>query len=265
MPWLTTADDVRLHYTDEGAGLPVVLVGGFAMAASGWALQRRALADRYRVVALDRRAHGDSDRVPRGMRLARHAKDLRELLDQLALDRAVLVGASMGASVLWSYLDLFGTDLVAGVVTVDQTPKMVNDGDWDLGLYDLRPETVGAFVAEFPGAHNPFHRMPPLEVVQLLRGDADVPYDLLRPLLLDHTVADWRDVPEGLDVPLLAIAGRHSPLWPCASSQYLADAAAKGRCIVLEDSGHVPFLEQPEAFNEALLSFLAETAQLTVG
>lgn len=104
--------------------------------------------------------------------------------------------------------------------------------------------------------HNPFHRLPGPGAISLLRGGAVPRHDDLRALLRDHTVADWRDVLPRIDVPVLAIAGRQSPLGPCESSEPIAAAAPDGRCVVLDDCGHVPFLEQPERFEAALLAFL---------
>lgn len=261
MPRVTTADGVRLVATEEGTGPTLVLIGGFAMAATGWGLQRAAFSADHRVVCIDRRSHGAADHVTRGQRMARHARDVDEVLRAMELTEVVILGASMGANVIWSLVELFGTQRLRAVVTVDQTPKMVNEGDWELGHHDLTPESAEAWVQQFPGDHNPFHRLPPLELLATMRDPSkELPMDDLRPLLRDHTWADWRDVVQRVDVPVLAIAGRHSPVWPCESSEWIADHAPDGRCVVLEDSGHVPFLEQPDEFNAAVRAFLAELA-----
>ena len=254
----TTSDGAHLDYSDEGSGDPVVLIGGFAMGLGAWRLQRDHLASSHRVLAFDRRWHGASDRPSNGHRLARHAMDLRELLVGLDLDDVAVVGASMGASVIWAYCDLFGTERLGCIVTIDQTPKMVNDDDWSLGFYDLTWPNVHEFVAKFPDGRQPFHQMPGPDVLQLLLADrTDVSFDDLRPLLRDHTMADWRDVLPLIDVPLLAITGRHSPFWPCESSMYVAETVKDGDVAIFEESGHVPFLEQPDEFNAILGGFLA--------
>src|SRR6476659_6483634 len=127
MPQFRTTDDVTLAYTDEGDGVPVVLVAGFLAAATSWHFTTRALVDAgYRVIAVDRRNHGASERPDHGQRLARHGKDLHELLDALGIDEAYFAGGSMGASSIWAYLDLFGYARCLGMVPVDQTPKMLN-------------------------------------------------------------------------------------------------------------------------------------------
>lgn len=256
MPTFTTSDGVALDYTDEGDGSPVVLIGGYGMGNGAWKLQRDHLARTHRVLGFDRRCHGRSECAPSGQRLTRHAGDLHEFLGELNVERAALVGASMGASVIWAYCDVFGTEHVSRIVTVDQTPKMVNEDDWDLGVYDLTCEGVDEFVTTFPAGRVPFHKVPNGDVFQLMMQPSTFSFDATRALLRDHTAADWRDVLPRVDVPLLAIAGRHCPFWPPASSEFVAKTAPFGEIAILEESGHVPFLEQPDEFNEILGGFL---------
>ena len=252
-----TGDGVRLSYLDEGSGSTVVLLGGFLMGARAWRVQMDALAPQHRVIALDRRHHGDSERPAGGHRLSRHAADVHDALVALDLDEVLLVGASMGASTIFAYLDAYGTDRLRGVVPIDQSPKMVNEGDWSYGFYDLTRESLDDFVTGFPNGLNPFHNPNDLAVRTMLAGHTDIEMDVLRPLLRNHAEADWRDVFPRVAVPLLAIAGRHCPLWPYESSAFIASAAPQGELLVCEESGHVPFLEEADKVNAALLAFAA--------
>lgn len=257
----TTDDGVRLHYRDVGVGPAIVLVGGFTARLSSWGLlERELLAQGYRVVSVDRRCHGDSDFPAHGQRIARHAADLEHLRSELHLDGAVWVGSSMGASVLLAQADLFGCAATGGLVLVDQTPKMINDASWDLGMYDLTWEALAAFIAEFPATRSAFHAPPPPEVLQMLMADPGAPYpfDQTRALLLDHAVQDWRDVVGRLATPLLAVAGLHSPLWSADSSRWIAEHAPAGQLAVLDGSGHAPHLSEPELFAKTVLTWLAE-------
>ena len=103
----------RLHR--PGQGRPVVLVHGFTAPATAWVLTVDALlAAGHRVIAFDRRAHGESETPAHGQRMARHGRDLGELLEHLDLRDAVLVGASMGGNTLWAYVDQFGPSRLAG-------------------------------------------------------------------------------------------------------------------------------------------------------
>lgn len=251
---ITTSDGVRLHVTDSGGiGRAVVLLPGYGMPAAGWALQIAALRDDHRVIAIDRRSHGRSDRPAHGQRMARHGKDLAEVIDALDLDDVLLVGSSMGSNVLLAYVDLFGTSRTRGLVLVDQTPKMVNEGEWELGYFGLTRRTLDAWVARFPEALNPFHSVPPADVLAMINDGDPFSIDDTRSLLRDHAQADWRDVVARTDVPLVAVAGRHSPVWPWQSSAWMAEAAPHGELVVFEQSGHVPFLEEPAVFNAMLI------------
>lgn len=257
MPDVLTGDGVRLSYLDEGSGSTVLLLGGYLMGAKAWRVQIDALAPNHRVIALDRRHHGEADQPAGGHRLSRHGADVHDAIVALGLDEVLLVGASMGAATIYAYLDVFGTDRLRGVVPIDQSPKMINEDGWELGFYGLTRETVNDFVAGFPGDHNPFHKPTDLALRTMLAGSTLIEHDVVRPLLRNHAEADWRDVFPKVDVPLLAITGRHCPLWPCESSLFIADAAPQGEALVCEESGHVPFLEEPDLVNRALAAFAA--------
>ncbi|MCY7284603.1 MAG: alpha/beta hydrolase [Cyanobacteria bacterium CAN_BIN43] len=74
------------------------------------------------MVAVDLRGHGESEKVSFGYRIARLSKDVHELIVALQLEKPHLLGHSMGCSIIWSYLDLFGFDEIDRLVLVDQSP-----------------------------------------------------------------------------------------------------------------------------------------------
>jgi len=263
-----TRDGVTLAYTDDRpsswSGRTVVLVASYAMPATGWALQADSLAAAgHRVVAVDRRSHGASEDVLHGQRIARHGADLHELLVALDLRDAVVVGQSMGASATWAMVDLFGTERVAGIVTVDQTPKLVNTVDWPHGFYGMTPENSGTFFDDGIPDTGRGARVDPAQpgvqrLVARLGGppavrQANAPET--RALLRDHGLQDWRDVVARLDVPFLMVAGRESQLWPCSHAAAAVGANPNGRVLVVEDAGHATNLDQPDVFDAALLEF----------
>ncbi|MBU2666226.1 alpha/beta hydrolase [Actinoplanes bogorensis] len=264
MATFRTSDGVRLNYADEGTGTPVVLIAGFCAPLESWELQRAALAGAgYRVVGFDRRSHGGSESPAYGQRLSRHGKDLRELLVELALDDAVLVGGSMGASTIWAYYDLFGAERVRAVVTIDQTPKLVNDESWGHGFYGLNRDNVGTFFDHGIPDTGRGLRGQRLEginrVVEALGRApefADGRTPERRALLQNHTEADWRDVIARMSVPSLFIAGRQSQLWPCEHAEAAAATNRLASVVTLDDCGHAANLDQPELTNAAILEFL---------
>ena len=267
MPTFRTTDDVTLAYTDEGEGRPVVLVHGYTAPASSWALTVDALlAVGYRVITFDRRAHGESETPAHGQRMARHGRDLGELLAHLDLDHAAVVGASMGGNTFWAYVDQFGPARLRAAVIVDQTPKMLNAEGWEYGFYGYDRSNAGTLFAEgVPdnGRGRTVDRSAKqmLRLVERLGGppafrDPTAPETL--PLLEDHARQDWRDVVRRFPLPLLMLAGRESQVWPCEHAEAAVAGTPLGRALVIEDAGHAISFDQPDRLNEALLAFLAE-------
>jgi non-heme chloroperoxidase len=266
VPEILTSDGVRLRASDDGAGPPVVLLAGYTAPAASWAFQVDALVGAgYRAIGLDRRSHGRSDAPSYGQRMARHGKDLHDALRQLELGPVVLVGGSMGASTIWAYADLFGTDGVRGIVSIDQTPKMINDDDWPYGFYGLTTSNSGAFFAQGIPSTGRGRTVDPADphlqrLVQRV-GLEGLPGSLrpeTLPLLHDHAHQDWRDVVARVDVPVLLVAGRESQFWPCGHAEAAVQGTPHGRAVVVEESGHAVNFDRPDEFNDLLLGFLVE-------
>jgi pimeloyl-ACP methyl ester carboxylesterase len=106
--YVHTDDEVTLRSTVHGAVRPVLFVHGWQGAAGQWRPAAEALAGERRAVRCDQRGHGRSHDARSSRTIHRLAYSLAQLLEQLALTDAVLVGHSMGCSVIWAYLELFG-------------------------------------------------------------------------------------------------------------------------------------------------------------
>jgi non-heme chloroperoxidase len=265
MPTFVTNDGATLSYLDEGTGQPVVLIAGYGMPATAWALQSDDLvAAGYRVISFDRRSHGDSEDTLRGQRISRHGKDIDELLTAEGLDDAVLVGQSMGSSAIWAYVDLFGTGRLRGILTIDQTPKMINTDGWDFGFYGMTAENSGTFfVHGIPdtgrGLRVDQSQPGVMRLVERLGGMPNVRQpnspETVR-LLRDHGFQDWRDVIARIDIPFVMVAGRDSQLWPCEHAGASVGDNPHGRAVIVENAGHATNFDAPEEFNRILLGFL---------
>jgi pimeloyl-ACP methyl ester carboxylesterase len=265
MPTISTDDGVRLAYDDEGTGAPVVLIAGFKAPRTSWLFQRDALlAHGYRVIALDRRSHGDSAEGPAGGNtMARHGQDLNEVLTALDLRDAIAVGGSQGASTIWSYVRQFGTERIRAAIAVDQTPKMLNSDDWPYGFYGYTEGNRDTYFADgIPRTGHEPPRAPEVgrRMLQALsRPGTDPtkrpplsPTDLA--LLHDHAIQDWRPEITGMAVPMLLVAARQSDFWP-----YEHAAAAGAQSAIMENVGHAANIEDPDQFNTIMLNFLEST------
>lgn len=137
-----TSDDVSLSYISAGKGKLLVLIHGWSQSAEQFKYQISAFAERYHVIAIDLRGHGKSEKVTYGYRISRLSKDIQELIDVLQLEKLHLLGHSMGCAVIWSYIELFGTNEIDCLVFVDQSPLYTSRPHW--GCQEV--EEAGAIV-----------------------------------------------------------------------------------------------------------------------
>ncbi len=140
---------VELHYLDQGAGQPVVLIHGWPLSGRSWEAQAPALVGAgYRVVTYDRRGYGDSSQP--WSDYDTFAADLHALLEHLDLNDAVLVGFSMGGGEVVRYLATYGTARVAMAVLASAVPPYLykSTDNSDGGLDDA---TIAGFEAAVTG------------------------------------------------------------------------------------------------------------------
>jgi non-heme chloroperoxidase len=268
MPEITTTDGVRLTYLESGdpAGRPVLLVAGFKAAAASWKPQLGALEKSgHRVVAFNRRGHGDSEIGPDGGHtMDRHGADIGDVIRELALADVTIVGQSMGGNSIWALLSAGGADGIRDIVIVDQTPKMLNSEDWEYGFYGYDSSNADTYFATGipdPGRHS-LASKGPVRVGRLLKSmDLKAAKAGFTPaeleLLNDHAKRDWRPAIAATQVPVLFIAGRESDFWPCEHAAAAASLAPKGTSAIIEKAGHATNIEQPKVFDELLGRFLA--------
>lgn len=262
----TTSDGVRICYDDEGSGAPVLLVHGYSANRGYWPFQRRALLDAgYRVINIDQRNHGDSDRAAFGQRMSRHGLDLRELMDGLRLTDVTLIGHSMGVSVSLALFSLYGTRDVSRFVAIDQSPKIVNDETWKWGVFDVEwPHAWEQVNMRHPWGKP--DREPDLteavarERAKLVHHHDNFGHEQVTQLLMDHFVSDWRDVLPRIDIPTWVVTGRRNPYYHAEGMEWFAQQVQRGSYSMFENSGHEPHWNEAELFNEQLLQFLRTTS-----
>src|SRR5947207_3026658 len=114
-----TSDGIRIHYVEAGNGRPIVFIPGWTMPAWIWQKQIDEFSKKYHVIAVDPRSQGESDKPPYGHLPETRARDYKELVDHLGLKQPVMIGWSMACGELIKYVELFGTDNIAGLVIVD--------------------------------------------------------------------------------------------------------------------------------------------------
>ncbi len=261
-----TVNDVELEYVEEGAGKPVVFVHGVWMSSRFFDKQRPYFAERHRYLALDLRGHGRSEHVDDGHILPQYGRDLRAFLEAVGAEDAVVVGWSMGAMVAWDMIDQFGTEGLRALVVVDQSPSDYKWPDWPDGFLDfdglrhvmeavqadqraMARDLVGLMLARTPEDD---------EAAWMVEEISRPPAAVASAILYDQTVRDYREALAKVDVPSLVLNGRHDKLIPVTAAEFVATTMPEApELVVFEDSGHCPFLEESERFNEVVGAFVA--------
>jgi non-heme chloroperoxidase len=266
---ILTNDGVSVSYEDVGAGRPVLLIPGWGCTRNFFRKNIAPLADSFRVIALDLRGHGDSEKVPWGHRISRYAKDVKDLIEALRLEHVTAVGWSMGASITWSYLDLFRNEHLAGIVNVDQSPRQYNDEAWRWGTPEcsdaealarltvrLGYDPAGAARRLVPQCFGHTYQPTPAEIESLAREIDKCPGAVRAAIMSDHTHLDWRDLFPQIRLPALVCVGRQSKMFPWEGSAYVGKHIPGARTMFFEHSGHMSFYEEPDKFNQTVREFV---------
>ncbi len=271
---LVTGDGVRLSYLEAGSGKPLVMIPGWSQTAEQFKYQIEGLGDRYRVIAIDMRGHGDSEKVSHGYKIQRLSMDVHDALQALGLTDVTLLGHSMGCSVIWGYWELFGSEHLSRIVLVDEPPFLTANPAWSQAELDaagaiFTPESVtqtyndlngpnAAAVTEgFVGGMFTTHADPEKKAwaVQL---NFKLPRIHAATLLWNHCHQDWRDVIPRITVPTLVVGGRVSVV-PWKSVQWIAEQIVGSDLVIFEEEEggqHFMFIENPEKFNRAVADFM---------
>ncbi len=258
----TNVNDVELYYERNGDGVPVVFLHGVMM-GSRFFTEQRTLPEGYESVTLDFRGHGRSEKAETGHTLPTYAADLEAFLDDRNLEEIVLVGWSMGALVGWEYVDRFGTDRLDRFVVVEQQPADLEQDGYEHGVFDL-----AELIDLMELAQTDHHALADVFIDGMIHGEpksayerimfdeiSRVPPAIKSAILLDQSVRDYRDVLDAVDVPTLVCVGEDDALVDPAGVAYVADHTPDATIERFSASSHCPFLEEPEAFTDALVAF----------
>lgn len=254
-----TDDQVKLAYSIQGKGRPIVFVSGYSAAGELWFPQVNAsIQAGCQAIVFDRRSHGYSENPNYGQSMQRHGQDLHQLIQLLGLVKPILVGQSMGVSTIFSLLNQYGEANVGAVIDIDQTPKIINDKDWKHGMYHSEKIDFDHYLDhDLP---SPFYKRVPINILyHMFRLNRKLPkFDFVstKPLFLDHIHSDWRPLLGTLTIPILFLAGEESTMWPASHANASASLCQNGHAHIVKKVGHAVNLEKPKVSNQEILRFI---------
>jgi pimeloyl-ACP methyl ester carboxylesterase len=255
--------DIQMHWRESGRGEAVLFIHGFPFNGGQWDQQIDQLPERWRWLAPDLRGFGGTQAGmgdgPLGMDL--FADDLAEFLEAQKIERAVVCGLSMGGYIAFALWRWHPERVRALVLCNTRASADTEEGRARRLELAARVEREGAgFVADelLPNILSERTRRERPEVVARAREliEAAPAQAIVQAQQGMAARPDSTDLLPTIDVPTLLIAGSEDQLTPVSDLEFLARAIPDARLQVIDGAGHLTNLEEPVAFNRALVHFL---------
>jgi pimeloyl-ACP methyl ester carboxylesterase len=247
-----TLNGIEIDYAVSGSGRPVILSHGYGATGRMWDGQRRTLGDRYRLITWDMRGHGQTESPADAARYSTELTvgDMQALLTSLGASRAVVGGLSLGGYMSLAFY-LAHPEMVDALIVCDSGPGYRNAearNAWNQRAHERAGELKARVLEALGGRSREMHdalghHRSALGLAHAARG------------MLAQQDARVIDGLASIRVPTLIIVGdQDTPfLAPC---EYMAKKIPGARLEVIAGAGHASNLDQPQAFDRALLRFL---------
>ena len=250
-----TSDSVKLHYLEAGSGPILVFVPGWTMPAEIWVHQIRHFASTHRVVALDPRGQGRSEKPTYGYHPSRRALDIGELLGHLGGEPSVLVGWSLGVQEVLVYAYEFGTKAIRAAVLVDHSINFNAEGLTSrfISLQVERTDWTRNFIKVIHHSPQSDEYLEAMTQAALSTPTNAAAIMIANLILMGPT--DLRPALDSVDRPVLFVAS--SLDWAVAAAKEVREGWPDVHVEVIDETSHALFVDKPEEFNRVLEEFLA--------
>lgn len=263
MAYARAADGTRLHYEAFGRpGAPaVLLIQGLGADKHGWDMQRLPLSLKYRVIALDNRGAGRSDKPFGHYSLEVMASDAMAVLDDAGVERAHVVGASMGGAIS----QVIAIQYPERVLSLTLACTACRNHPWRRELLQNWAATateqgMGAMAREAARwmiGPRSFRRLVPAFGLlgPLARGRTAHAFVSQVRALLEHE-DDQAELLSGITAPTLVLVGNQDILTPRGDAEEIAERIPDAELVVISGASHGLMVEHASTFNRLLLEFL---------
>ena len=256
---------LRLHVREWGPadGPPILFIHGWSQNHLGWVKQyESALADEFRLVAYDLRGHGMSEAPLESEHYTDGklwADDVAAIIDELGLDRPVLVGWSYGPFVISDYVRVHGQDRIAAINFVEGAVKMGEAAFGTLigpGFLDHFADATADDLPTNIWAMRAFLKACVVKPLPMDDFETALCWNIVVPARIRASLGareiDCDDVLRALEVPLLVTQGRADSVVLPAMAEHVLTTCPTAEASWYEGVGHLPHLQEPERFNREL-------------
>ncbi len=266
-----TVDGKKVHYVEAGNGPPIILIHGFLYHTVMWKKNIDALAEKFKVYAIDLWGWGFSERLKeKEYSFERYGKQIVGFMDALNIKKATLAGQSMGGGIS-VYVAAHYPERVDRLILVD--PAVIPYPMTTIGKIYQFP-FIGEFMNAIPGDALMKNNIKTIWFYDKNKVTEEYCKEVLQPLCIKGSYAGTmfilRNVLKGpyvekeanllakMSIPTLIIHGREDKAVPLDRSKKLNDLWKGSKLVIFDKAGHSPHEEYPEKFNKLAIEFLSE-------
>jgi len=264
VPHVEVEPGVSLYAQDVGEGPPVVLIAGFGLSHEVWDDQVRALGERHRVLCVDLRGTGRSDKPLRDYdtySVERLATDVETVLDRLDVHDAAVVGWSFGGQIAFQLAASVPDRLSRLVLVASNAVRASRSDEFPFGATPdaleaalVRGEIERRLESRRATLRSGFCREPEPDLLDwLLRCQLQMPSWAAVACYHSYLRTDLTARLPDVTLPVTQIIGAQDPVTRPDGARWLQERLADARLVELPECGHYPLFEAREPFNDALV------------
>lgn len=265
------SNDISLYYEDHGTGQPIILIHGWPLNHRMWDLQVESLVHAgFRVIAYDRRGFGQSSKPYIGYDYNTLAADLKDLIKQLKLKKAILVGFSMGGGEVARFIGRYGTDEIDKVILISAvTPFLKQTKDnkkaVDVSVFEGMKDGISkdraGFFEEFGKNFVNYDKLQDKVSSAQVHLNWSIAMQASRKATLDCVDAfgftDFREDLKSFDIPTLIIHGDDDAVVPFeVSGQKTHKIIKNAKLTLIENGPHGLSFTHSDELNQTLIDFI---------
>lgn len=263
---VATVGPYELNYVEQGGGFPLLLIHGLAGDHRAWTAPMETWSRDHRVVAFDNRGAGQSTQVDEPISTEDMARDTLALMDELGIDRAHVIGRSMGGAIA-QHMALIEPERFQSLVLLASFAKLDPIGtrvltnmrevlEWRGSWADHANHSVQNFVSPTFFNENPETIA---EILSLIGGETRMQACYVRQnhACLEH---DTLDRLGEIECATLIMAGGRDPICSQTATRWMEERLPNAETLIFEDSAHFFLIEEPERFMSAVGKWLAKHA-----
>lgn len=265
MPYLQVDSGVNLFYEVRGQGKPILFVHGWTMSHDVWEYQVSELANRYQTIVIDLRGNGDSDKPWGDYSYSTYVSDLHAVIEHLKLRDLTLVGWSLGGAIGIEYLSKHQGTVsrfvsVDGVVPVFSQSQTIPYGqpqskvdDWLAQEQSRRPDFTKEFVdSMFYAKIGDYTKLWIWDITMKTSWHVAIQS------LITLRDTNLTKVLPAIRTPVAVFHGVHDEVVPYQLGKLTAGKLLNGTLTSFHSSGHTPFIEEKDKFNQELVRFMEQ-------